>query len=102
MKFDIIVGNPPYGVDKKGSSRFLHLKIMNTALKFCTDKLVFIMPSKPITYQLNDEWYNMFKNAVCNRIDVVGKDVFKGTNMDNTVIYYCDRNDNSENYCKIG
>ena len=100
MKFDIIVGNPPYGVDKKGSSRFLHLKIMNTALKFCTDKLVFIMPSKPITYQLNDEWYNMFKNAVCNRIDVVGKDVFKGTNMDNTAIYYCDRNDNSENYCK--
>ena len=96
MKFDIIVGNPPYGM----RTDYIHLMIMNTALKFCTDKLVFIMPSKPITKQLSSEWYNMFKNAVCNRVEVMDKGVFKGTNMDNTAIFYCDRNDKPENYCK--
>ena len=96
MKFDIIVGNPPYGM----RTDYIHLMIMNTALKFCTDKLVFIMPSKPITKQLSSEWYNMFKNAVCNRVEVMDKGVFKGTNMDNTSIFYCDRNDKPENYCK--
>lgn len=100
LKFNFIVGNPPYGVAQKGSSPVLHLKIMNTALKFCTDKLVFIMPSAPITKQLNDYWYNMFVNAVCNRVEVMDKEVFKGTVMEKTAIYYCDRRDNTENYCK--
>lgn len=100
MTFDVIVGNPPYGVAQKGSSPVLHLKIMNTALKFCTDKLVFIMPSKPIVSQLQEPWFSIFKNAVCNKIEVVGKDVFKGTDMDNTAIYYCDKNDDPKNYCK--
>ena len=100
MKFDIIVGNPPYGVPQKGSSPKLHLKIMNSVLKFCTNKLVFIMPSKPIVVQLQEPWFSIFKNAVCNKIEVVGKDVFKGTDMDNTAIYYCDRNDDPKNYCK--
>ena len=96
MTFDVIVGNPPFGM----RTDYIHLMIMNTALKFCTDKLVFIMPSKPITKQLSSEWYNMFKNAVCNRVEVIDKGVFKGTNMDNTTIFYCDRNDKPENYCK--
>ena len=100
MKFDIIVGNPPFGGSQKGSSPNLHLKIMNSVLKFCTNKLVFIMPSKPIVRQLQEPWFSIFKNAVCNKIEVVGKDVFKGTNMDNTAIYYCDRNDDPKNYCK--
>lgn len=100
MKFDIIVGNPPYGVAQKGSSPNLHLKIMNSVLKFCTNKLVFIMPSKPIVVQLQEPWLSIFKNAVCNKIEVVGKDVFKGTDMDNTAIYYCDKNDDPKNYCK--
>ena len=55
MKFDICVGNPPYGVRKKGSSAFLHLQIMKTVLDFCTDKLCFIMPSKPIIQQLDKD-----------------------------------------------
>ena len=100
MKFDIIVGNPPYGVPQKGSSPNLHLKIMNSIIKFCTNKLVFIMPSKPIVVQLQEPWFSIFKNAVCNKIEVVGKDVFKGMDMDNTAIYYCDRNDDPKNYCK--
>ena len=100
MKFDVIVGNPPFGVAQKGSSPNLHLKIMNTIIKFCTNKLVFIMPSKPIVVQLQEPWLSVFKNAVCNKIEVVGKDVFKGTDMDNTAIYYCDKNDDPKNYCK--
>ena len=73
MKFDICVGNPPYGGKKKGSSDFLHYMIMRTVLDFCTDKLCFIMPSKPIVRQLKEPWYSMFKNAVCTDIAVVNK-----------------------------
>ena len=94
MKFDICVGNPPYGDrSKKGSSAFLHLQIMKTVLDFCTDKLCFIMPSKPITSQLdkNGIWYNMFKNAVCTDVTTVKKGTFPNTNMDDTAIYYIDR-----------
>ena len=100
MTFDVIVGNPPFGVAQKGSSPNLHLKIMNTMIKFCTNKLVFIMPSKPIVVQLQEPWFSNFKNAVCNKIEVVGKDVFRGTDMDNTAIFYCDRNEKPDNYCK--
>ena len=100
MTFDIIVGNPPFGVAQKGSSPNLHLKIMNSVLKFCTNKLVFIMPSKPIVVQLQEPWFSIFKNAVCNKIEVVNKDVFRGTDMDNTAIFYCDLNDKPEHYCK--
>ena len=94
MKFSCILGNPPYGDrSKKGSSAFLHLQIMKTVLDFCTDKLCFIMPSKPITSQLDKKgiWYNMFKNAVCTDVTTVKKGTFPNTNMDDTAIYYIDR-----------
>lgn len=100
MQFDIVVGNPPYGVAQKGNCPNLHLKIMNSMIKYCTDKLVFIMPGKPLVVQLKEPWIEILKNAVCNRIEVVSKEVFKGTDMDNTAIYYCDMNDDTKNYCK--
>ena len=102
MKFDICVGNPPYGSRNKGSSRFLHYMILKTALTFCSDKLTFIMPSKPITSQLdkNGIWYNMFKNAVCTNIQTVDKSAFPNTTMDKTAIYYCDRKASPNDYDK--
>ena len=42
----------------------------------------------------------MFKNAVCNNIDVIPKEMFKDTNMEDIAIYYCDRHETPENYCK--
>ena len=100
MKFDIIVGNPPYGSRNKGSSRFLHYMILKTALTFCSDKLTFIMPSKPIVAQLEDKWFNVFKNAVCTHIEVVSKAAFPNTTMDKTAIYYCDINASPNDYDK--
>lgn len=100
MKFDIVVGNPPYGSRNKGSSAFLHLQIMKTVLDFCTDKLCFIMPSKPIIKQLDDKWYDVFKTSVCTNIVTVDKKMFPGTTMDNTAIYYCDRNASPDDYDK--
>ena len=100
MIYQIITGNPPYGTDTKGSSRFLHYKIMENALKFCSDKLCFIMPSKPITQQLDDPWYSLFKNAVCVDVEVIDKNVFSGTTQDNTAIYYIDVNADESEYCK--
>lgn len=100
MNYQIITGNPPYGTDIKGGSRFLHYKIMETSLKFCSDKMCLIMPSKPITQQLEEPWYSLFKNAVCVDIDVVDKSAFPGTVQDNTAIYYIDVNADKSDYCK--
>ena len=93
MKFDICVGNPPYGERPSGISATLHLQIMKTVLDFCTDKLCFIMPSKPIIQQLDKDgvWYKMFMNAVCTDVEVVKKGTFKNTTMDDTAIYYIAR-----------
>ena len=99
MKFDICIGNPPYGV----RTDYTHLKIMKTVLPLCTDKLTFIMPSKPIIQQLENDgvWMKMFKEAVCTDIQTVKKGTFKNTNMDATAIYYCDRKiKDTEKYCK--
>lgn len=96
MKFDICVGNPPYG---SGRSE-IHLQIFKTTLDFCKNQMCFIMPSKPITQQLKKKWMDVFTGAVCTDIDVVDKSVFKGTNMDDTAIYYCDRSANPDDYCK--
>ena len=98
--FDIVVGNPPFGADKKGSSRFLHYRIMKNSLLLCREFLCFIMPSKPLIRQLTGEWYDMFKNAVCTRIDVVGKETFHGTQMDKTAIYFCDRKAEQKDLCR--
>ena len=100
MKFEVIVGNPPYGVRQNGSSNLLQYMIMRISLDFCKNKLCFIMPSKPIVIQLKDPWYSIFKNAVCTNIEVVNKSTFPNTNMDKTAIYYCDRNAAKNDYDK--
>ncbi len=92
----MVVGNPPYGM----RTDYVHLKVMDNVLKSCTDKLAFIMPSKPIVQQMPAKWFKMFKNAVCNKIEVVGKETFTDTNMDKTAIYYCDHHEAPNNYCK--
>lgn len=91
MNWNIVVGNPPYGDREHGGGMNLHLQIMKTVLDLCTDKLTFIMPSKPIIKQLEDPWYSMLVNAVCTNITVVSKNMFPNTTMENTAIYYCDR-----------
>ena len=101
MKFDIVVGNPPYGVKTKGGSSTLHLQIMKSVLDFCTDKMCFIMPSRPITQQLDKDgiWYKMFKDAVCTNVIIVKKGTFSNTIMDDTAIYYIDRTPGAK-FCK--
>ena len=96
--FDVVVGNPPFGGGY--TSRFLHLKIMKNSLSKCREFLCFIMPSRPIKLQLEKEWYDMFRNAVCTKVDVVEKDVFNETVMDKTAIYFCDRKADKKDYCK--
>ena len=100
-RFDICIGNPPYGIRKKGSTADLHYKIFQNSLTYCKDKLCFIMPSSPIVRQLDERWYSVFKNAVCKDIEVVDKKLFPGTIMDDTAIYYCERGEEVENYCRM-
>lgn len=98
--WDIVVGNPPFGFRVNGSSATLHLKIMKNSLSLCREFLCFIMPSKPLIRRVTGEWYYMFKNAVCTKVDVVGQEMFKGTQMDNTAIYFCDRKAEQKDFCK--
>ena len=90
------MGNPPFGsrTDYK-----LHYRIMKNSLSKCREFLCFIMPSKPIIRQLTGEWYDMFMKAVCTRVDVVGQEMFKGTQMDKTAIYFCDRKAEQKDLC---
>ena len=94
MIFDCVVGNPPYGM----RTNYIHLHIFRNALSVCRDRLSFIMPSKPITVQLSGKWYDLFREAVCTRIEVVGKDVFPGQQMDETAVYFCERGVTSDLY----
>ena len=98
MIYQIITGNPPYGMRIKGSSADLHLKIMENSLNFCSDKLCFIMPSKPIFQQLPEYWYNVFTTSVCTNIETVDKSLFPGTVMEDVAIYHIDRNASSNDY----
>lgn len=96
MDFNIIVGNPPYGVRTANT----HLKVMRSMIGHCTDRMVLIMPSKPVVQQLDSEWYDVFTCAVCTKIDIVAKDVFAGTDMENTAIYNIDRRADKDEYCR--
>lgn len=98
--WDVVVGNPPFGMRVKGSSATLHLKIMKNSLSVCRDFLCLIMPSKPLIRQLTGEWYDMFRNAVCTQVDVVGQETFPGTDMDKTAIYFCDRKADKKDLCR--
>lgn len=71
---------------------------MKNSLVLCQDSLCFIMPSKPITVKIEDEWLDMFKSAVCTRIDVMDQSYFKKQQMDKTAIYYCDRTASRKDY----
>lgn len=100
MIYDVVVGNPPFGTRVKGSSATLHLKIMKNSLSNCREFLCFIMPSKPLIRQLTGELYDMFRNAVCTRVDVVEQETFNGTQMDKTAIYFCDKKADQKDLCK--
>lgn len=100
MKFDCVVGNPPYGVGKKGTSPFLHLNVMENSVNVCGGKLVFVMPGKPIVKRIGEKWYRVFREAVCTDIIPLCTETFSGTHMDSTAIYVIDRNAPKESYCR--
>ena len=103
MKFDIVVGNPPYGKDGNGSNKKLHFQIFNTALTFVKDNgcANFIMPSKCL-YDMNMDWErNLLKKAVCTDILVQNKLTFGGTKMAETAIYFCKKDSGSKHSSKL-
>lgn len=88
MKFDVIVGNPPYGQDKIGS-RLLHFNIMKSTTCVFGDKLCFIMPSKCL-YDVRMERERTFlKSLGCERIEIVDSEMFQETQMTDPAIYFC-------------
>lgn len=92
MEFDCVVGNPPYGL-RTGN---IHMKVLKAVLPHCTDRLVFIMPSKPVVEET--EWNDMLRKAVCTGVEVMPEDIFPTTDMEATAIYRIERN--GVEYCR--
>ena len=94
MKFDYIVGNPPYddGISK-GLQKNLHLKCIEKCLNIFTSKMIIVMPIKFI--QNNSEKLKYFKNIFNNTLKSVkeyNSNYFVGTGMPNVAVYEFDKN----------
>lgn len=88
MKFDVIVGNPPYGRDKIGS-RLLHFRILGTSYGVLGDTLCFVMPSKCLYDVRMRKERVLLKKMGCVRTEVVDSSAFGGTQMPDPAIYLC-------------
>lgn len=88
MKFDVIVGNPPYGKDKIGS-RLLHFRILGSSLCVFGDTLCFVMPSKCLYDVRMEKERTLLGKMGCERIEIVDGSVFGGTQMPDPAIYFC-------------
>ena len=101
MKFDICVGNPPYGVKKQGT-RNIHFNIAKTVLNFVADGGVmsFIMPAKCVYDTNMYSEREMLRNSGCENIEVLENtnDIFKTNMAVNVGIYKFVKN--SKNYDK--
>ena len=101
MKFDICVGNPPYGVKKQGT-RNIHFNIAKTVLNFVADGGVmsFIMPAKCVYDTNMYSEREMLRNSGCENIEILENtnDIFKTSMTVNVGIYKFVKN--SKNYDK--
>ena len=71
MKFDIIIGNPPYG-EKAVGDRQLHYKITESLLHRYNDKMIIIMPYRIATSV--DSRFDRYKESfkTLSKIETVG------------------------------
>ena len=90
MKFDTIVGNPPYGRDKIGS-RLLHFRILGSSMCVFGDTLCLVMPSKCLYDVKMNKERTLLGVMGCMKIEIVDSSVFDKTQMSDPAIYFCKR-----------
>lgn len=86
MKFDYIIGNPPYA-DGKGVKN-LHLECVNYCVDMFNDKMVIVMPI--IFLKQSNAKINKFKKAFDSSLIEVTEyksTIFEGTTMPNIGVY---------------
>ena len=68
MKFDVVLGNPPYS----GSGNPLYLQFLNKALNISKSKVVFLTPAAYLLDQKKENiHYNKARNAIANKVESV-------------------------------
>ena len=92
MKFDYILGNPPYGMDKKGSNKMLHWQIYKTVRDFCPNGKINIVC--PMKWHINSnpcfDWVRKDMWEHLASFEFVKSEYFKGPQMDDPAIQYID------------
>ena len=96
MIFDKLIGNPPYGGQKKGSSNF-YIKVLEKVVPLSKESIILCPKTWTSSFAWADKFINT-KKRIVNSVDVNPNEF--GADFASEVSIYYFRNDEESNYYK--